>query len=97
MKREPTPEIMKQVAAQCEVVAHLAKALAAVHEDYATLFSSGDRGPQQIAGMVGSRTAAFMETLGDMLNGMDACDEEDEWTDPIFREAQRLWPTKEQF
>jgi hypothetical protein len=34
-----------------------------------------------------------METLGDILNGMNAVDEkEDAWLDPIFREAQRLWP-----
>ena len=40
----------------------------------------------------GERTAAFMETLGDMLNGMDAASDEDEWTVPIFAEAQRIWP-----
>lgn len=79
-----------QVAAQCKVVAHLATALAEMHEDYAAMFQGGRAG--SAIDMVGERTAKLMETLGDILNGMDAASEEDEWTHPIFAEAQRLWP-----
>lgn len=83
-----------QVAAQCRVVAHLAKALVDVHEDYARLFSDDDtaKAVDHIADLVGQRTASFMEALGDMINGMDAAQPEDEWTAPIFAAAQRLWP-----
>ncbi len=84
-------ETMKQIVDQCKVVAHLARALATVHDDYATIFASGDKGPQDIADSVGRRTARIMETLGDILNGMDAVSDGDEWTSPIFREANRLW------
>jgi TRAP-type uncharacterized transport system substrate-binding protein len=91
MTTAPTPELMKQISDQCRVVAHMARALAEIHDDYATIFVSGDKGPEDIADLVGKRTASLMETLGDILNGMDAVTEEDEWTHPIFREANRLW------
>ena len=79
-----------QVAAQCSVVNHLATAIARVHGDYTKIFQSG--AADNLIDQVGARTAAFMEDLGDMLNGMDAATEDDKWTVPIFREAQRLWP-----
>jgi hypothetical protein len=93
-EHEITPALMKQIADQCRVVSHLAKALAQVHDDYAKLYDWAGKGPQDIAQIVGDRSAAFMETLGEMLNGMDAVAEEDEWTVPIFREAQRRWPQR---
>ncbi len=87
-----TPEMMKQIAAQCRVVAHLATVLAEVHADYERMFAEPVKSMEGIADMVGRRTASIMEKLGDILNGMDACSEDDEWTAPIFHEAQRLWP-----
>lgn len=81
----------EQVAAQCKAVAHLARALLEIHEDYERMLRAGIEVPIDI---VGERTASFMETLGDMLNGMDATDEDDVWMEPVFAEAQRLWPTK---
>lgn len=81
----------EQVVKQCRVVAHLAKALADVHADYVTLLESGAPLPLDV---VGARTARIMETLGDVLNGMDAADDDDDWTAPVFAEAQRLWPSE---
>lgn len=81
-----------QVAAQCKVVAHLARAIAGVHADYERLMASGRS--DQLLDQVGRRTASFMERLGNMLNAMDAASEDDAWVDPIFEEAQRLWPAQ---
>lgn len=87
-----TDERRMQVAAQCDAVCHLAKALAEVHNDYAEMFRKGHA--EVLIDQVGERTARIMETLGDILNGMDAVSEEDERLNPIFEEAQRLWPQK---
>jgi hypothetical protein len=65
--------------------------LADVHDDYATLLLHG--GLSQIAESVGQRTAHLMEQLGEVLDGMDAASDEDDWTAPIFTEAQRRWPS----
>lgn len=80
----------QQVIDQCKVVAHLATALAKVHHDYITIMAQP--ASESILDQVGERTAGFMEDLGNMLNGMDATDEADDWTAPIFAEAQKLWP-----
>jgi len=84
-------EKRKQVSDQCRAVAHLATSLAQIYSDYAAMFA-GD----QMKGMeelVGKRTARQMDTLGDILNGMDAVDE-DEWLTPIYEKAHALWPPK---
>lgn len=86
---------MKQIADQCRVVAHLADALAGIHRDYEWMYSEPvSGGATDIAELVGERTARLMETLGDILNGMDAVTDDDDWTHPIFAEAHRLWPAK---
>lgn len=82
--------LSKQVADQCRVVAHLATALARVHSDYAALIEAGSM--SDLHDRIGRRSAALMERLGDILNGMDATSAEDEWTYPVFEEAQRLFP-----
>ena len=91
---EDEAKTMTQVSEQCRVVAHLASAIAKMHEDYASLFSAvpPDSPLVEIADSVGERTAALMERLGDFLNGVDAAMPEDDWTHPIFAEAQRRWP-----
>jgi len=83
-------EKQMQVAKQCEAVAHLATALAQVSTDYAKMFKACPVG--HLVEQVGQRTAHQMEVLGDILNGMDAITDKDKWLDPIFAEAQRLWP-----
>lgn len=85
-------EKRQQVADQCRVVAHLAKAVWEVYSDKARMFASDAKGPDDIVDIVGKWSAAHMENLGELLNGMDAADEDDDWTAPIFRKAQELWP-----
>lgn len=80
----------KQVAAQCKVVAHLATAIAGVYRDYEKMFEAGIA--ESLIEPVGKRTAALMEKFGDILNGMDAVTEDDDWTAPVFEKAHQLWP-----
>ena len=59
-----------QVAAQYRAVAHMARAIAEVHEEAASIFcypASDD-----LLLTTGSRSHRIMEILGDILNGMDA-------------------------
>jgi hypothetical protein len=74
------------------VVAHLARALARVHDDYTTLAT--ERVFTSIMHDVGQRSAELMEMLGEALNNMDATSTEDEWTDPIFEAAQIAFPIR---
>lgn len=82
----------EQVAKQCDAIVHMCKALIEVHSDYARMFREGTTLP---VNQVGRSTAWRMETLGDMLNGMDAVTDEDEFLDPVFEEAHRRWPQNE--
>ena len=85
-------EKREQVAKQCEAVAHMAKVLAGIYSDHAMLFRDVPA-HAVLTDQVGERTAQQMEILGDILNGMDAVDEEaDGWLDPVFRQAHILWP-----
>lgn len=88
-----TAEKMRQVADQCRVVAHLSRVISGIHDDQARMFAAGGAGPEDICDIVGESTAEIMETLGDILNGMDGVSEHDAWTHPIFAEAHRLFPT----
>lgn len=76
-----------QVQAQCRVVAHLARAIAEVYDSNAKFTHP------ELLDMVGANSAALMNELGDILNGMDAATEADEWTSPVFEQARKLWPT----
>ena len=75
----------QQVAAQCRVVAHLARAIATVYADKAVLFEA--EGALSILAMNDATSYDLMQTLGDLLNGMDAVTDEDEWVAPIFAAA----------
>lgn len=87
------PEKTKeQVLAQCRVVAHLAKQIAMIHEQKAEVYEDMNMDARLID-VVGQFSANAMEVLGDMLNGMDAVDEdEDAWTSPVFEVAHATWP-----
>ena len=86
-------EKREQVAKQLEAVAHLATVLAEVSSNLVKMYRDPARkGPDKLIEIVGDRTARQMEVLGDMLNGMDATTEEDEWLTPIYETAHRLWP-----
>jgi hypothetical protein len=41
---------------------------------------------------IGRSTAHRMEPRGDILNGMDAVEEGDDWVNPILEKAHALWP-----
>lgn len=85
-------EKQDQLVQQCKVVAHLANAIMQVHLDLADIYEQIPHTDAQVD-HVGNRTARLMETLGDVLNGMDAVDaEEDGWVNPVFEEARRLFP-----
>lgn len=83
-------EKTEQIARQCEAVAHQAMALANVHRDFARLIRAG--AAPRAHDSIGRRSAALMEYLGDTLNGMDAVTDADEWMQPIFAAAQKLYP-----
>ena len=87
----PPAKTPQQIADQCRVVAHLARQIAAIHEQAGPCHAAGRMSPFMLD-VVGNRTAQLMEVLGDALNGMDAVDESDAWTDPIFRVAHATWP-----
>jgi len=86
-------EKREQAAKQLEAVAHLATVLAGISSDLVKVCRDpACEGPNELVELVGNRTARQMEILGDMLNGMDAVTEEDEWLTPIYETAHRLWP-----
>ena len=86
----PNKERVAQAAAQCRAVAHLATALAQINQDYARSLANGHM--DALVEIVGPRTAQHMEILGDILNGMDAVQPEDDWLHPIFERAHEIWP-----
>lgn len=79
-----------QLVAQCKAIVHLANTLSAVHGNLAKLYATTENDAH--VDFVGDLTAARMETLGNMLNGMDAVTQEDEVLSPVFEAAHRLWP-----
>jgi hypothetical protein len=85
-------ERRQQVADQCRVVAHLAKAIHEVYSDKARMYASDAPGFNQTVELVGNWSAGHMEKLGDILNGMDAVEENDDWVNPIFDKANEMWP-----
>ena len=89
----PAPaKTMAQVLDQYRVVVHLAKSLALVFEQSADFYAKTANNLMMID-MLGEHSAAIMEMLGDILNGMDAVDDdEDGWTNQIFRIAHATWP-----
>lgn len=87
-----TEEKMSQVANQCKVITHLAKAIAEIHIDYEKLFRDHPSNMDQIVDVVGERTANLMEVMGDFLNSIDAVTDDDDWTHPIFIKAQEMFP-----
>lgn len=89
MSESKTPWTPGQVADQYKVVAHLARALAAVHEQLEPIIRSGE--PSIALDIQGERSVHIMDVLGDILNGMDAVDDvEDAWTAPIFDAARTI-------
>lgn len=89
-------EKRQQVIDQCSAVNHMATCIALVYGDHARmLYRSGcaptENADEILIDLIGKRTASLMETLGDILNGMDAVTKDDEWLTPIFERAQKMW------
>ena len=73
-----------QIAAdQCRVVAHFAQAISDIYTSKASIVAGGEA--SSLHAMWIEHTDAMMETLGNILNGMDAVTDEDAWTFPIVR------------
>lgn len=89
-----TQKKRRQVADQCRVIAYMADIIAKVHSDYARLFQDG-AGMEGLEDRVGERTAVLMNTLGDILNGIDAVNEEDAWVNPIMERSRKVFPEKQ--
>ena len=71
----------KIAADQCRVVAHFARAIAEVFEDKAAM--ADERAGSTLHSEWVRQSDDLIETLGNILNGMDAVTDEDEWTFPI--------------
>lgn len=85
-------EKRKQVIDQCRVVHHMATVLAKMyHPSHLPSYYSGDAG-STLLDLAGLRTASMMESLGNILNGIDAVEDDDEWIDPIFDRAREMFP-----
>lgn len=84
-------ETTERLARQCDAVAHMAKALADLHVQKARLHRMCPGAAADVEPVVGPETASLMQTLGDILNNLDAVVEEDAWTNPIIEEAQRIY------
>lgn len=86
---QPPATMAEQVRRQYLAVAHMARALASVHEDIAPSICMAEN----LVKLRGQRSAELMYLLGDILNGMDAVDAgEDGWLDPIFDAAHEMFP-----
>lgn len=83
-----------QVADQCRAVAHMADALSDIYTCNEKMIRAEMM--DELISEIGFRSAALMEELGDILNGMDAVTEEDDWVNPIFEKSKELYPPKEQ-
>jgi hypothetical protein len=68
----------------------MARILENVYDDYAKIIKTWKG--HNLTTKVGMRTAHLLETLGDILNGMDAITEDDAWINPVIIEARRKWP-----
>lgn len=85
-------ERQEQMIAQCKAVAHMASALAEVYRMKAEAYALREQEPDFVE-LIGKWSASHMETIGNILNGMDAIDEdEDDWIAPVFEKAHEFWP-----
>lgn len=90
MGKTELSEKRRILAAQCRAVVHLALNIAKVHADLIDLYQN----PKNDEGFVdhaGRGLNGRMNTLGAVLNGMDAVSPEDAWMDPIFEMARKAF------
>jgi hypothetical protein len=82
------------LASQCMGVARMATQIANVNWELAVLHASAPEAEtESFIDMVGKFSHERMESLANILNGMDAVEHEDaERSEPIFERARRLFP-----
>lgn len=88
-------EKQKQVVQQYQVVAELGEIIASLAKDHIRLLEADLDLDDGLLDVKGNITAAWMEQLGDILNGADAVTDEDKWMEPIFEKAQEMFPQGE--
>ncbi len=81
----------EQVQRQYQAVARLTRTLAEVHEDITPSIPSMH---PDMVDMIGKHSAWIMETLDDILNGMDAVTDEDADANPVFEMAHKMFPVE---
>lgn len=82
-----------QAAHQCRVIVYLATAIARIETDMLQMIAHGRMdGAIDFTGELSHR---LMNTLGDVLNNMDAADDADKWMDLVFEKAREMFPLKE--
>lgn len=80
-------ELLAQTEAQYKAVAHMAKALAEVHEGVLKVLPKESR---MFLEMACERSARIMEQLGEIHNEMDTVMPEDKFLQPIFEKAHEI-------
>lgn len=82
------------LVSQCMEVARMATAIASVNWELAVIHSlPREADSEGFLDMVGKFSHERMETLGNMMNGMDICEGEDvKRSTEIFARARRLFP-----
>lgn len=79
-----------QVADQYIVVAALCKAIGSVHFEMKELIRDGTL-PSGVIDVMGTRSAALMELLGNIANEMAIVQSTDAWMNPIFERAHAMF------
>lgn len=75
-----------QIRDQYLAIAHMARQIAHVHEQLAPCAESLP------ARVCGPDSARLLETLGDIMNGMDIVEKGDDWVSPILLKAHEMYP-----
>lgn len=82
-------DLTEQTANQYKAVIHMARSMLIVHEQTLPLIPGQSRGILEIQCV---QSAEIMEVLGDLLNAMDAVDEEEDgWIGPIFEKSHEVF------
>jgi hypothetical protein len=93
----PIEEKRMALVAQCMEVARMAMSIASVNYELAVIHRAPRDESESFLDMVGKFSHERMETLANILNGMDAVEHDDaERSAPIFETARRLFPINHQ-
>jgi len=80
-------DLLAQTQAQYKAVAHMAKALAEVHDGIIKILPKESR---MFLEMSCERSARIMNLLGDIHNEMDTVMPEDKFLEPVFEKAHEI-------